>query len=175
LHALKLSQPSDILVEKALLPRLAAAIKMLPSPHVSLTLHIWDSDHAELGVAQVLRVEHIIQHGSADFEPTAVPPGLAEKQLAFICFSSGTSGMVKGVRLSHGNIVANIFMQSQGLRGMFTSETVVALIVPFFHILGLAGFSCQYVCQVIIKSITIPRTVLTLNLKGRPYCCFPQV
>ncbi|KAH6886157.1 4-coumarate-CoA ligase [Thelonectria olida] len=139
--------PSDVIVEKALLPRLVAAIKMLPSLHAPPTLHIWDSDQAEQGVAQVLRVEHIIHHGSADFEPTAIPPGLAGKQLAFICFSSGTSGMVKGVRLSHGNVVANIFMQSQGLRGMFTSETVVALIVPFFHILGLAGFSCQYVCQ----------------------------
>lgn len=74
-------------------------------------------------------------------------PGAAAKELAFICFSSGTSGLVKGVQLTHENIVANLFQQSQGLRGMFVPQTVVTLIVPFFHILGLAGFCCQFVNQ----------------------------
>lgn len=99
-------------------------------------------------------MQHIIRHGRADFEPTKLLAGAARKQLAFICFSSGTSGLVKGVRLSHGNVVANVFQQSQGLQGMYTDTTVVALIVPFFHILGLSGFCCQYVLQVRATDLT---------------------
>ena len=111
-------------------------------------LHVWDTDHSQPGVCSALDVEAILCRGSADYQPVKFAPGTAAKRLAFVCFSSGTSGLVKGVRLSHGNVVANIFQQAQGLQGMFTASTVVALIVPFFHILGLAGFSCQYVCQV---------------------------
>lgn len=144
-HALQLSRPSHILVEKDLLSRLAAAVAMTPG--VDPVLHLWDSPRGERQ-AKALDIETILKNGSTDFDPVKLSPGSAAKTLAFICFSSGTSGLVKGVKLSHGNVVANIFQQSQGLAGMFTSKTVTALIVPFFHILGLAGFSCQYVCQV---------------------------
>lgn len=49
--------------------------------------------------------------------------------------------------LTHANIVANIHQQCAALAGMFAPATVLVLAVPFFHILGLAGFCCQYVCQ----------------------------
>ncbi|KAJ9138149.1 Acetyl-CoA synthetase-like protein [Pleurostoma richardsiae] len=146
-HALKLSKPSHILVEAELIPRLVIALQLTPELAEKLTLHVWDSDKPEPGVHEALNIESIIQHGSADFEPASLPRGTTGTRLAFICFRSGTSGLVKGVRLSHRNVVANIFQQSQGLRGMFTPEIVLALIVPFFHVLGLVGFSCQYVCQ----------------------------
>ncbi|KAH7137401.1 4-coumarate-CoA ligase [Dactylonectria estremocensis] len=146
-HALGLSEPAHVLVEQALFPKLVAALGTLPSLFETPSLHVWDTVESQPGVYEALNVDNVIQHGSADFKPPSYAPGTAAKRLAFICFSSGTSGLVKGVKLSHGNIVANIFQQSQGLRGMFVPETVVALIVPFFHVLGLAGFCCQYVCQ----------------------------
>ncbi|KAF7554420.1 hypothetical protein G7Z17_g2927 [Cylindrodendrum hubeiense] len=146
-HALGLSEPAHVFVEEALLPKLVTALGTLPDLFQKPTLHVWDTDRAEAGVFEALNIEHIIQYGSTNFELAKHAPGVAAKLLAFICFSSGTSGLVKGVKLSHGNIVANIFQQSQGLQGMFTPETVVALIVPFFHVLGLAGFCCQYVSQ----------------------------
>ncbi|KAH6988998.1 4-coumarate-CoA ligase [Ilyonectria sp. MPI-CAGE-AT-0026] len=139
--------PTHVLVEDALLPRLVAALETLPDLFQKPTLYVWDAEKPEPGVYEALNVEHIIKHGLADFEPIKHAPGVAATLLAFICFSSGTSGLVKGVKLSHGNIVSNIFQQSQGLRGMFAPSTVVALIVPFFHVLGLAGFCCQYVSQ----------------------------
>lgn len=137
-------------MEKALLPKVTAAISSMASQTLPPrpSLYIWDSDQDQAGVAEAMPVEQIIRHGLADFEPATLPPGAAATRLAFICFSSGTSGLVKGVKLSHGNVVANTFQQSQALRGMFVPSTVVALVVPFFHILGLAGFSCQYICQV---------------------------
>lgn len=145
---LGLSKPSYILVEKALVPKLLAALASVATQPGKPSLYIWDADQGQSGVADTLPVEYIIQNGSADFEPPKAPPGTAANNLAFICFSSGTSGLVKGVRLSHGNVVSNLFQQSQALRGMFNPCTVLALVVPYFHILGLAGFCCQYVCQV---------------------------
>ncbi|RNJ60325.1 hypothetical protein D7B24_008707 [Verticillium nonalfalfae] len=139
--------PKHVLVEQDLLSRLSNAILITTDLPHRPTLHVWDSLEAHGNDVRVLEVEHVLQHGSSHFEARSLPPGAAANSLAFICFSSGTSGLVKGVQLSHGNIVANIFQQSKGLEGMFTPKTVVALIVPFFHILGLAGFSCQYVCQ----------------------------
>jgi long-subunit acyl-CoA synthetase (AMP-forming) len=69
--------------------------------------------------------------------------------LAFICFSSGTTGPMKGVYLTHDNIVTNIFQHRQRLPELFKSDqTIAALITPFFHILGLGVFVCQYICQV---------------------------
>ena len=71
---------------------------------------------------------------------------------AFICFSSGTSGLPKGVKLSHGNIVSNVYMHSIYLSDMFTPTSVFALVVPFFHILGLEGFTCLYILNVSVLS-----------------------
>lgn len=146
-HALNLSKPTHILVEEALVPNLLKALALDPGLKPRPRLHIWDSDYSTNADIEVLKVEQVIQHGSPDFEPAKLAPGAAAEELAFICFSSGTSGLVKGVQLTHENIVANLFQQSQGLRGMFVPQTVVTLIVPFFHILGLAGFCCQFVNQ----------------------------
>lgn len=145
---MKLSKPSHILVEEALVPNLIKAFALGPNIQLKPRIYVWDIDESRKTDHETLQIEQIIQHGSTDFEPAKLPPGAAAKELAFICFSSGTSGLVKGVQLTHENVVANLFQQSQGLRGMFNPKTVVTLIVPFFHILGLAGFCCQFISQV---------------------------
>lgn len=142
-----LSKPTHILIEKALLPNLLKALSIISDSQHRPNLYIWDAETPEDSNAETFNVDQILKHGCADFEPAKLAPGAAS-QVAFICFSSGTSGLVKGVQLTHENIVANLFQQSQGLRGMFDPQTVVTLIVPFFHILGLAGFCCQFVSQV---------------------------
>lgn len=147
-HALKLSNPSHIFVEEALIPNLLKALSLGPELPSKPQLYIWDAESSTNTDVEPLDIEHVLQHGCSDFEPAKLPPGAAAHELAFICFSSGTSGLVKGVQLTHENVVANLFQQSQGLRGMFNPQTVVTLIVPFFHILGLAGFCCQFISQV---------------------------
>lgn len=147
-HALKLSKPSHVFVEAALLPSLLKAFAQSPALRPRPGIHVWDTHDLNKPDYEPLKVEEIIQHGCPDFEPARLPPGAAAKEQAFICFSSGTSGLVKGVQLTHESVVANIFQHSQGIRGMFNPKTVVTLIVPFFHVLGLAGFCCQFICQV---------------------------
>jgi acyl-CoA synthetase (AMP-forming)/AMP-acid ligase II len=61
----------------------------------------------------------------------AVDPG----SVAVLPYSSGTTGLPKGVRLSHRNLVANALQSSLALD--VRPDDVVPAVLPFFHIYGL--------------------------------------
>ncbi|MFE6612869.1 AMP-binding protein [Amycolatopsis sp. NPDC057786] len=54
--------------------------------------------------------------------------------IAALPFSSGTTGLAKGVRLTHRNLVANLAQTAAGWR--VTEDDVVAGVLPFFHAYG---------------------------------------
>ena len=61
-----------------------------------------------------------------------------DEDIAVLPFSSGTTGIPKGVKLSHQNLVANLFQVSPSMQhnGMNTGS-VVCGVLPFFHIYGM--------------------------------------
>jgi acyl-CoA synthetase (AMP-forming)/AMP-acid ligase II len=68
---------------------------------------------------------------------TGAPPALAldpATALAVLPYSSGTTGMSKGVMLTHRNIIANLEQLRVGWR--MTEEDVICGVLPFFHIYG---------------------------------------
>src|SRR5580704_15874155 len=61
----------------------------------------------------------------------------SEKTLAALPYSSGTTGLPKGVMLSHYNLVANVY-QFLGLRAtVLNSEDNILCFLPLYHIYGL--------------------------------------
>ncbi len=58
-----------------------------------------------------------------------------KEDLAVLPYSSGTTGLPKGVMLTHYNLVANI-VQSNGVEPV-TDQDVLAGVLPFYHIYGM--------------------------------------
>ncbi|KAM3077593.1 hypothetical protein ACMFMG_006929 [Clarireedia jacksonii] len=77
--------------------------------------------------------------GATRYRRTKMKP----KDLAFLVYSSGTTGHPKGVMLSHGNIVANTLMLDLAENhlswegGKDGKGDKVMAVLPFFHIYGL--------------------------------------
>jgi acyl-CoA synthetase (AMP-forming)/AMP-acid ligase II len=75
------------------------------------------------------------------------------EDLAILPYSSGTTGLPKGVMLTHANMVAGVIAANDVLR-VLSQDDVVLGILPFFHI---AGLSC-----VLEANLFAGRTLVTL-------------
>jgi len=77
----------------------------------------------------------LLRNSSASLPQLATDPTQA---LAALPYSSGTTGLPKGVRLSHSNLVTNVFqVLVPGERGTFAADDVCLCALPLYHIYGL--------------------------------------
>ncbi|MCJ1258805.1 hypothetical protein MMC24_006638 [Lignoscripta atroalba] len=94
-------------------------------------------------------VDHLIKEGESlpRLEPLRWTKGQGARQTAFLCYSSGTSGLPKGVMISHRNVIANVlqitafekpYRDSKKDIGLQSDYTEVALgLLPQSHIYAL--------------------------------------
>lgn len=81
-------------------------------------------------------------------ELRAIPAHEAESRIAFICFSSGTSGPAKGVITTHRNVTSNLQqwraqLLDSGSPSQRIDRTAAIAFLPFSHIYGLNLYMCQ--------------------------------
>ena len=65
--------------------------------------------------------------------PAAVDP---RADVVVLPYSSGTTGLPKGVMLTHYNLVANILQSASAMTSLRENDTVLG-VLPFFHIYGM--------------------------------------
>ncbi|MEW5899278.1 MAG: AMP-binding protein, partial [Bacillota bacterium] len=94
---------------------------------------------------QIPTVEHFISMEPADgyalyedliksASPKEPRTEISARDLAVICYTSGTTSMPKGVMLSHGNISANAANQNLGIS--LSPDDIVYYPAPLFHVMG---------------------------------------
>ncbi|MFQ5408696.1 MAG: 4-coumarate--CoA ligase family protein [Anaerolineales bacterium] len=91
-------------------------------------------------------------------DPSSAPPDVEidpKNDIVVLPYSSGTTGLPKGVMLTHYNIVANI-AQTLGIEDfeILTGDDTVIGVLPFFHIYGMV--------VIMNMSLAVGATVVTM-------------
>ncbi len=108
----------------------AEAAVLITTEDALLVARLLTAAVATLGT--VTTVAELSSHG-AQFERAAPPP----EALAFLQYTSGSTGDPKGVMLSHANLLANIRADGQALA--VSSKDVFVSWLPLYHDMGLIG------------------------------------
>ena len=62
---------------------------------------------------------------------------LTPEMMAQLPYSSGTTGLPKGVMLTHRNLVANLVQMTHSGLGFFEPEDKVVIVNPLYHVYGM--------------------------------------
>ncbi|KAI1764737.1 acetyl-CoA synthetase-like protein [Hypoxylon sp. FL1150] len=108
-----------------------------------------------------------------------------KKDTSFLVYSSGTTGLPKGVQLTHANIVANLFQLAhcERLNGLHHSgppdghgDKQIA-VLPFFHVYGLTCIALQSIYMgipvVVLPKFDLDRFCSAIQDHGVTYASIP--
>lgn len=124
LYQLTDSGAKAIITIPDLLPVAVAAGRKANIPSERIVL--FKSDHDKYRHYTSLLSKKYAENTEGKIKPT---------DLAFLAYSSGTTGLAKGVMLTHGNIVANILqLATMDSAEMHWTEDRMASFLPLFHI-----------------------------------------
>ncbi|KAG9571374.1 hypothetical protein KCU71_g197, partial [Aureobasidium melanogenum] len=131
-YMLKDSGAKVLLTATGLLPTVKEAAKLANIPFENILV---------LGKERDVTTRHfldICDRESRHMRPTLNP----DQDLAFLVYSSGTTGLPKGVMLSHTNIVADVLMIGTGVGQTYDGgKDRILGILPFYHIYGVKHLS----------------------------------
>jgi len=139
--------------------------------------HLANISLAGLAALRTVYCTRTVAPGCADFKELLAahasvlpkPTAGSKQTLAALPFSSGTTGLPKGVMLSHFNLVANAYQTIRpGERAGFYEDEKLLCFLPLYHIYGLnvlhnpilliggtlvfmPRFDAQQVCQIVAR------------------------
>ncbi|KIX01277.1 uncharacterized protein Z518_09002 [Rhinocladiella mackenziei CBS 650.93] len=134
-HAISLVQPTHIAVEPSKLDTVNAAIQQLGCPGKSIptvftVLKRWGG--------LKLFPDDVAGHTSEEMLPPYDLGGQSTKKAtAVIVYSSGTTGKIKGVQLSHYNLVSNVIQQRISVPLLLHHASREVFFPPYCHIYGM--------------------------------------
>ena len=113
----------------------AAAKSGIPADRIILLGAEKDGSHQIKHWSNIRKTSGALQYRRRKMKP--------EKDLAFLVYSSGTTGLPKGVMLSHRNIIADLCLIKGSVGHYYNSSDKILGVLPFFHIYGLVGLVHQ--------------------------------
>lgn len=125
-HQLRDSKATAIFTVPALLSVVKAAFDNVGLSHDRILL---SEDVPESGVAHYETI--LSEHNLPESSPAAFD------DTAFLCYSSGTTGLPKGVVLSHGNLVSNLLQWDAEETYLRADRDSLVAVLPFSHIYAL--------------------------------------
>jgi len=93
--------------------------------HLPRLRHVWPMDN----------LPELLGGVSEEYRPVPINPG---EDVAVLPYSSGTTGLPKGVMLTHHNITSNV--KQVLATGQLTPDALGLCVLPFFHLYGMTGF-----------------------------------
>jgi 4-coumarate--CoA ligase len=75
--------------------------------------------------------------------PVVALDPIQQSDLCSLPYSSGTTGVSKGVMLSHRNLVSNLCSSMFSVGPELVGQVVTLGLMPFFHIYGITGICCS--------------------------------
>ncbi|KAL5091033.1 hypothetical protein Trisim1_003348 [Trichoderma cf. simile WF8] len=149
---LKDSGAKALLTQKVFLQaaRKAAALAGLPEDRILLMGDGRDETGVHRHWSDITAKGAKVQPQKANIDP--------RKDLAYLVYSSGTTGLPKGVMLSHQNIVAQAVQgEKQGdIKGLLWEVDAQLGVLPFFHIYGLVVVLATTIATG-VKCVVLPK------------------
>lgn len=123
---------------KAFLPQAQKAAEQsgIPADRIILIGEAKDETHRVKHWSNIRKTSGASRYRRRKLDP--------ENDLAFLVYSSGTTGLPKGVMLSHRNIIADLCLINGSVGHYYqTGQDKILGVLPFFHIYGLTGLVHQ--------------------------------
>src|SRR5690606_24987849 len=112
--------------------------------------------------------KNVIANSPAEYQEVEIDP---EEDLALLQYTGGTTGLPKGVMLTHYNLVANVQMAKAWISKAERDKEVVLGVLPFFHDYGMTtvmNLSIMYGAKMILLPRFDAGQVLKTIQKHKP-------